>query len=422
METASRKESLTVLRRLTSYAEKVFHLSLAVITPLVDRRAQPRIPTAVVVKAAVGLFWARLGSLNAWAQLAPSPFWKKWLGEAPCSADSMGRIHALLDADGLRQGLHHLYGELKRNKALPDRHGWGVAVLDGHESHASYRRCCSGCLQRTIHSEAGDRTQYYHRQVVLMLLPDAPPGRPPVRLLLDLEPQQPGEDEVTTALRLVERVLRVYPRAFDLLLADGLYAQARFFNCLLARHKHALAVLKDERRNLYQDVAGLIPQVTPQEGEYRSRQCQWWDFPDLVTWPEVNGSVRVIRSLETHSVRRQLDKKQETLTSDWIWVTTLPSPQVLVEPIVEFGHLRWDIENYAFQELAQEWHCDHVFRHEANAIECFLLVAFLAYNLFHAFFALNLKPAARKNKAQNFCAKLLAVELYQEVIPASLSP
>jgi len=402
--------------------EKVFHFSSEVIAPLADTRSEPRIPTAVVVKSAVVLFWARLGSLNAWAQLARSPFWKRWLGTAPCSADSMGRIHARLEADGLRHGLHHLYQELKRNKALPDRHGWGVAVLDGHESHASYRRCCSGCLQRTIHSEAGDRIQYYHRQVVLMLLPDAPPGRPPVRLLLDLEPQQPGEDEVTTALRLLERVLRVYPRAFDLLLADGLYAQARFFNCLLARHKHALAVLKDERRNLYQDVAGLIPQVTPQVGEYRSRQCQWWDFPDLVTWPEVNGPVRVIRSLETHLVRRQLDKQRETLTSDWMWVTTLPSSQVLVAPVVEFGHLRWDIENYAFQELAQQWHCDHVFRHEANAIECFLLVAFLAFNLFHAFLALNLKPAVRKDKAQNFWAKLVAAELYQEVTPAGMSP
>ena len=59
-----------------------------------------------------------------------------------------------------------------------------------------------------------------------------------------------------TALRLLARVIPAYPRAFDLVLADALYAKAPFFNFLLARGKHALVVLKEERRNLYQDVAG----------------------------------------------------------------------------------------------------------------------------------------------------------------------
>jgi hypothetical protein len=383
---------------------------------------RPRIPTAAVVQSALVLFWARLGSLNAWGLVRGARFWKRWLNQSPCSPDSLGRIHAQLYADGLRQGIHHLYERLKRNKALPDIQGWGVAVLDGHESHASYRRHCAGCLERTIHCESGDRTQYYHRQVTLMLLPDARPGRPALRLLLDCEPQQPGEDEVETALRLLRRVLAAYPRAFDLVLGDGLYAQAPFFNFLLAQGKQALVVLKDERRNLYQDVAGLFDQVTPQCGEYRSRTCLWWDFPELRSWPQVKATVRVVRSLETYSVRRQLDGKDEPRTSDWIWATTLPASPVPVDRVVHFGHQRWNIENYGFNELANQWHSDHVFRHDPNAIECFLLDAFLAYDLFHAFFALNLKPAARRGKTEIFWARLMAAELYQEVMPRSLSP
>ena len=31
-------------------------------------------------------------------------------------------------------------------------------------------------------------------------------------------------------------------------------------------------------------------------------------------------------------------------------------------------------------------------QHDPNGIECFLLIAFLAFNIFHALFALNLKP------------------------------
>jgi hypothetical protein len=241
-------------------------------------------------------------------------------------------------------------------------------------------------------------------------------------LLLDHEPQRPGEDEVDTALRVLARVLARYPRAFDLVLGDGLYAQAPFFNFLLAHRKHALVVLKDERRNLYQDVAGLFGQVRPQPGRYRSRACRWWDFPDLGSWPQVHGPVRVIRSLETSSVRRQLDHQADPQSSDWIWATTLPRPQVPTERVVGFGHQRWDIENYGFNELVNEWHSDHLFRHNPNAIECFLLVAFLAYNLFHAFFALNLKPAARRGKTQLFWARLMTADLHQEVTVRSRSP
>jgi hypothetical protein len=375
-----------------------------------------------VVKAALVMFCARQPSLNALAQIPASRFWKQWLGEPLASADTLGRVHAELQAEGLRRAVQQFYHRLKRNKALPDHAGIGIAVLDGHESHASYRRHCSGCLQRTIHNEHGDRIQYYHRQVTLMLLPATRAGRPAVRLLLDHEPQQPGQDEVETALHLLERVLRAYPRAFDLVLGDALYAKAPFFNFLLTHGKHALVVLKDERRDLYQDVAGLLGQGKAQPGRYRNRDCQWWDFPDLRTWPQVKAPVRVIRSWETYSVRRQLDPEQELQTSDWIWVTTLPSSQAPAERVVRFAHQRWDIENYGFNELVREWHSDHVFRHDPNAIECFLLEAFLAFNPFHAFFALNLKPAARTGKSQVFWARLIAADLLHGVAVTNRSP
>ena len=90
--------------------------------------------------------------------------------------------------------------------------------------------------------------------------------------------------------------------------------------------------------------------------------------------------------------------------------------------MVRFGHQRWDIENHGFNELVNEWHADHVFKHDSSAIECFLLIAFLAYNIFHAFLALNLKPDFRKGRTQIFWARLIAAELYAEVLPASLSP
>jgi len=400
----------------------VFRFSAELVAGVTDRRLEPRIPTATVVKSAAVMFWARMGSLNALEMSGQSRFWKHWLGGPLPSADTMGSVHSKMDASALREAIHQVYGHLKRNKALPDNRGISLAIVDGHESHASYLRHCSGCLSRTIHFPTGDRIQYYHRQVTLLLVTGSPASREPLRIPLDHEPQRAGEDEVATARRLLERVIARYPRAFDLVLADALYARADFFNYLRDHRKHARVVLKDERRNLYPDVAGLFTIVPPVKGTFRSRDCLWWDFPDLLSWPEVNTPVRVIRSVETYFIKRQLDRKTEKLTSDWVWVTTLPSESVTVQRCVEFGHQRWDIENHGFNELVNGWHADHVMKHDAAAIECFLLMAFLTLTVFHAFLYLNLKPPLRHRKSKEYWAKLMAAEIYADLIPTAMSP
>ncbi len=156
--------------------------------------------------------------------------------------------------------------------------------------------------------------------------------------------------------------------------------------------KDALVVLKDERRNTYQDAAGLWAQQAPQQGSYDSRSCRWWDVPDLLSWPEVQGSTRVVRSEESWTVKSQLTKAATPQTASRVWLTTLSVAQARTEQIVRLAHLRWDIENHGFNELVNGWHADHVYRHQSQAIDCFLLLAFsFAYNIFlHAFFALNL--------------------------------
>ena len=370
----------------------------------------PRIAAAVPLKASLVLFWARLGSLNALATTGAARFWKQWLGEDLCSADTIGRVYALMDAQGLRKGLHQVYACLKRNKALRAVGRWEVAVLDGHETHCSYRRHCSGCLKRTLHTSAGERIQYYHRHVAILLLTEK------LRLLLDLEAQRPGEDEVVTALRLVERVLQAYPRAFKIILADALYAEARFLNFLLLQRKHVLIVFKDERRDLYRDAMALFGLQQPQSGRYRTRQCLWWDVQDLNTWPQVFAPLRVVRSQETYFVRRQLTGDLEQQNTQWMWVTTLTASEVSTEGVVRLGHARWDIENYGFNELVNAWHADHVYKHDARAMENFALAAFLAYNLFHAFLTLNLKPPLRRARTEVFWACAIAAEIYQDAL------
>src|SRR5258708_5516951 len=81
METASGKETIIVLRRLIAYSEKIFQLSKDIVTRVSDRREKPRISTAAVGKSSLVLFWARMGSSNAWEQVGRARFWQRWLGE-----------------------------------------------------------------------------------------------------------------------------------------------------------------------------------------------------------------------------------------------------------------------------------------------------------------------------------------------------
>jgi hypothetical protein len=74
-------------------------------------------------------------------------------------------------------------------------------VLDGHESRSTSRRSCFGCLSRNV--------------AAILLGKDFP-------TLPGAEPQGPGEDEIASAIRLLERVLQRYPRAFDVVVGDSL--------------------------------------------------------------------------------------------------------------------------------------------------------------------------------------------------------
>jgi len=280
--------AVAILRRLLAYAEKLVGLT-RFLQSLTDPRPRPRISTQVVASGAVYMFLSRVGSLNALEQTRASRFWRR-LGQPLPSADSLGRIVALIDPTAVRDELALLYSRLKANKALPPT-GFGLMALalDGHESHASYQRHCDGCSARTVRTQAGERTQYYHRQVTALLLARDFP------LLLDVEPQKPGEDEITTALRLLERVLQRFPRAFDVVVGDGLYTDPRLYNYLIERGKDVLTVLKANHPSLLEDAKALFASQSPTLRLSEPKQ-DLWDLSGFTTWPSVSRPVQALGS------------------------------------------------------------------------------------------------------------------------------
>src|SRR3989339_622543 len=360
-----------------------------------------------ISKSAFVMFLTKMGSLNALEQHKGNGFWKYWTGKPLPSADTIGRVFSMIDAEPIREELHYVYDRLKRNKVLePYTFGMNGLVIDGHESTSSYKRCCEGCLERKIKTEKGEEIQYYHKQVTAILLSRG------MQILMDSETQRPGEDEVAAAIRLVKRVLKKYPRAFSVVIADGLYVRSNFFKIITDAGKEVIAVLKDERRELLQDAMDIFKLVKPEvvtEGSTR-REC--WDVEGFNSWKQFGKEVRVVRSLEKTVTKSQLTGEEEEKISDWVWVTTFKKEKCDTRGIIEFGHGRWRIENNGFNELVNKWKSDHVYKHAPKAIEAFYLLSMLACNLFNIFVERNIKPILRNKHTKRHWGRVMAADLY----------
>jgi len=320
-----------------------------------DRRQKPRIVTMQVVMGLFFMLLSRIGSLNG-------------IEEAMRKCPRRSRWHLWMGGD-LRDVLH-LHYELRRRKKTikPLPGGLTVLLLDGHESFSSYLKECPDCLRRKVHFADEERIQYYHRYVMAYLLFEGG------RLLLDIELQRRGEGEIAAATRLFKRVVRMYPRAFNIVAGDALYLDPALCIIVLKHNKEFIAVLKNENRDLIEDFRSLLDEVSPVQLEYARKQCICHDIEGFNTWTQLGHDVRVVRSLETSTVRRQRTKQEELRTTEWLWATSLSRQKASTRTIVRIGHGRWDIENHAFNELANQWHADHLYYHHTNAIVVILLL------------------------------------------------
>src|ERR1700710_762036 len=117
----------------------------------------------------------------------------------------------------------------------------------------------------------------------------------------------------------------------------------------------------------------------PQSFTEGSTTREVWDIAGFTTWPQVSRPVRVVRSREITSTRRQLDGQLRDQEADWLWVTTLSANRAGTSAGVSLGHARWNIENQGFNETTSRWAADHVYKHHPTAILIFCLMTMLAF-------------------------------------------
>lgn len=404
-----------MLSRFSRYLERRWGFKEHVAR-LHDTRHNSHIPTSSIFLTVFLAQAIRLGSFNgAEQQLRIPGRWERWVGSRKPSADTLGYALERFDLDSLREWLGELCQEAKRKKVFqrlyPDIH-WTWA-LDGIETYCSRKLHCPMCLVREITVNGEKVQEYYHREVVLHLV-GVKPAFP-----LDAEPMLQGETEVDAALRLIARWHKLAPRLFDLFTMDAFYLQAPCVTEILNSGYGVQAVLKNETRDLYKDVDGLLrTEPASDKIEVDGRQVKLWDFQDLNTWPQLGQPVRVVRSLEEYAERRHAPRGSEMKweivkkESDWRWALVFPHgekpPTCLTR---QWGHARWDEETRGFAELTQHWHLNHSYHHHPVARLACLLILFLAFIYSAIFFARNLKPAFREGMTRLHLARLLADDL-----------
>ena len=381
------------LRHFWHAAAKVFDLPRR-LRGVRDRRAGPDVPTWVVSASLfLGAFLRKPSFLQIQFESARSG-WQRLIGHTePITDERMAYVCERYRLEDWRAVLVATNQRLKHNKAFESAkiHGLLVVALDANEQFKSRCRCCETCSQRTLkvtnaQGQVEELTEYYHRFVCAQL-----PG-PDLSVVLDLEPIRPGEEEAAAALRLLGRMRRLYgPRFFDAVTVDAWYATGPFIKAVQRLGWGVVAVLKQERYDIYQEATTLMAQAPPTSWQWANRQIQLRQVKDLPFTDPAIGSMRVVEAREQWKQRRRQAGRTTAVAqqSFWRWLVSRELDGIPVQGIWRIGHARWGIENHVFNELTQHYHLEHCPHHQPVAIVAWLLILVLAFNLFEWFARLH---------------------------------
>lgn len=380
--------------RFVRYAQQVFHLNL-LAGAFTNSRPCPEIPGRAL---SLSLLLGEVAQIPSMLQLQAEtqlPQWQQWVGyKHPISDDAFHYVSERMDPDKLRRAAVWINRKLKRGKAFEENkiNGLLAVSLDANEQFCSDHHCCPDCLTREIttqdaQGQAVQHTQYYHKQVYAQW------SGPKLSVLLEVEPMRQGEEECAAALRLLARMRKNYgPRFFDLVVVDAWYTNGPFLKAVVEMGWPVIAVLKQERYEIYGETLALTKGQPPTETvERHGRQVEIWDLPHMTFTETYTEPVRVVRVRESWKERERVggqwvikDKEQ-----NWIWIGAGALDGYGGSVIRDWGHLRWKIENNAFNELTQSWHLTHCAHHHPVSLQVLLWIKMIAFTLFHAFAILH---------------------------------
>jgi hypothetical protein len=183
-------------------------------------------------------------------------------------------------------------------------------AIDAWEPHSSYERHCPGCLTRQVKvkgPDGGQRTQYYHRSVVAMLLGTK------FNIILAAEPvlseealrdgdadHQGHEGELTAAYRLLDRLHNTYGRFIEIVITDALYANGPWMTRLDQYGYGGIISLQKENNKPLKEAIDLCRrgqcQLQVHEDPDNRERVLFSDVDDLQTLSTHSGKIPVIQA------------------------------------------------------------------------------------------------------------------------------
>lgn len=388
-----------MLRRVWRYCNKIFKLN-QYLHKLENKGFSKKNNEPFITAILFIAMFMRLKSFNVLESFMHrnSFVWKRLLNtDYIPSIDTISRKILKSDINGLRKMTRIFNHKLRRNKVFnTDEASLGlmVAAIDGHETFCSRKRCCSKCKRRRIKVKGRTVYEYFHSYVVCQLVLVKVP------VFMDMEPIYPGEGELTAAKRLIKRVLKEQGQMVDVFTFDALYLDSELLNMLEKKKKYWIAVLKQENREAYKEIDCLLAKTKPIKTKIGKREVTLYDMQELVGWDKLEKSFRGVVSNEEWyewELNSKRVKKKVLKTSHWRWLTNIPSIYK-TKIIYGLGHGRWEEEERGFNDLANNYHFDHPYRHHSTALLAMLWIIAITFNLSYAFFERNLKAELKKSK------------------------
>ena len=377
------------IRQFWHYARKVFDLPRR-LRSVRDQRSDPKVPTwAVTASLFLGAFLRRPSFLQIEAD-SRRPGWQRLIGHGePITDERLAYVAQRYRLEDLRAVLVETNTALKKNKAFESAKIDGLLVveIDANEQFKSRCRCCEDCRERKVkiknaEGQEEQLTEYYHYQVYAHI------HGPQLSTVLDMETVRPGEDEARAAVRMLGRMRRCYgPRFFDVVTLDAWYAKGPTIKSIQRLGWAPVAVLKQERYEVYQETTVLAQAQQPLHWQHADRQIELREVRDLPFTDDAIGPIRVVCADEKWEQVQVKGKSRVPMPkqSHWRWISTQELDGYSSKTIWRIGHHRWGVENHVFNELTKFYHLEHCPHHHPVAIVAWLLIVVLAFNLFESF-------------------------------------